>query len=99
MFRTAIAKSSNLRRGSHRISEYTAPDKVIVEYKAVTGTERGDPTKAAVKILDFSTAKGQDLLLRLPLGEDAFQSLKAFYLQRLADMDKLNSWSVGTNFD
>ncbi|KAF8188944.1 hypothetical protein K438DRAFT_1919755 [Mycena galopus ATCC 62051] len=98
MFRTSVAESTNLRRGSHRIAEYTAPDKVFVDYNAAAGTERGDPTKAAVKILDFVTSI-EDLPLRLPVGEDAFESLKAFYLQRLADMDKFKAWSVGTDFD
>jgi hypothetical protein len=99
MFRTSVAESSNLRRGSHRIPEYTVPDKVFVEYNAAAGTERGDPVKAAVKMLDFVTGHGQELPLRLPIGEDAFESLKAFHLQQLADMEKFKSWSVGTNFD
>ncbi|KAF7342981.1 Short-chain dehydrogenase/reductase family protein [Mycena venus] len=98
MFRTAVS-AGNLRRGTHRIAEYTAADKVITEYNAATGTEKGDPTKAAVRILDFVTAEGRELPLRLALGDDAFESVKAFHVQRLADMEKFRSWSVGTNFD
>ncbi|KAJ7748419.1 putative short-chain oxidoreductase [Mycena metata] len=99
MFRTSVSESSNLGRGSHRIPEYTVPDKVIVEYNAATGTERGDPTKAAVKIIDFISDTGRDLPLRLPLGEDAFEALKAFHLHRLDEIEKFKEWSVGTGFD
>jgi hypothetical protein len=52
-----------------------------------------------VRIFDFVTAEGRELLLRLALGDDAFEHVKAFHIQRLADMDKFKSWSVGTNFD
>ncbi|KAJ7336732.1 putative oxidoreductase,short chain dehydrogenase [Mycena albidolilacea] len=102
MFRTAVSDATNIRRGSNQIPEYkgTASDKVFVDYSARAGTERGDPTKAAVKILDFVTgAAGEDLPLRLPLGEDAFLDLKAFHVQRLADMERFKAWSVGTDFD
>ncbi|KAJ6545369.1 putative short-chain oxidoreductase [Mycena capillaripes] len=99
MFRTSVAESSNLRRGSHRIPEYTVPAKIFVEYNAAAGTERGDPTKAAVRILDFITREGRDLPLRLTVGDDAFENVKATLLQRLADMEKFKSCSVGTNFD
>ncbi|KAJ7805701.1 putative short-chain oxidoreductase [Mycena olivaceomarginata] len=88
MFRTAVSDATNIRRGSNQI-----PD-------AQAGTERGDPTKAAVKILDFvAGAVGEDLPLRLPLGEDAFPDLKAFHVQRLADIERFKAWSVGTDFD
>ncbi|KAJ6462562.1 short chain dehydrogenase [Mycena sanguinolenta] len=97
IFRTAAATSQ--QRGSHLIPEYTAGHKFIVEYNAAAGTERGDPTKAAVRILDFITAEGLNFPLRLPLGDDAYESLKKFYFERLADMEKFRTWSVGTNFD
>ncbi|KAJ6462583.1 putative oxidoreductase,short chain dehydrogenase [Mycena sanguinolenta] len=97
IFRTTVVAS--MQRGSHRIPEYTAANKLIVEYNAAAGTERGDPAKAAVRILDFITAEGLDLPLRLPLGDDAYESLKALYLERLADMEKFRTWSIGTNFD
>jgi hypothetical protein len=102
MFRTAVSDATNIRRGSNQIPEYkgTASDKVFVDYSAQAGTERGDPTKAAVKILDFvAGAVGEDLPLRLPLGEDAFPDLKAFHVQRLADIERFKAWSVGTDFD
>ncbi|KAJ7653884.1 putative short-chain oxidoreductase [Mycena polygramma] len=101
MFRTAVAESSNLRRGSHRIPEYTVPNKVIVEYSAAAGTEKGDTAKAAARIIDFVTGArdGQDLPLRLALGDDAFDYVRAFHVQRLADMDKFKEWSVGTNVE
>ncbi|KAF7367071.1 Short-chain dehydrogenase/reductase family protein [Mycena sanguinolenta] len=96
-FRTTVA--ATLRRGSCRIPEYTAADKLIVDYQAASGTELGDPAKAIVRILDFITTEGMDLPLRLPLGDDAYESLKRFYLERLADMEKFKAWSVGTNVD
>ncbi|KAJ7611423.1 putative short-chain oxidoreductase [Mycena polygramma] len=101
MFRTAVAESSNLRLGSHRIPEYTVPNKVIVEYSAAAGTEKGDTAKAAARIIDFVTGArdGRDLPLRLALGDDAFEYVRAFHVQRLADMDKFKEGSVGTNVD
>ncbi|KAJ7611420.1 putative short-chain oxidoreductase [Mycena polygramma] len=101
MFRTAVAEPSNLRRGSHRIPEYTVPNKVIVEYSAAAGTEKGDTAKAAARIIDFVTGArdGRDLPLRLALGDDAFEYVRAFHVQRLADMDKFKEWSVGTNVE
>lgn len=99
MFRTSVAESSNLRRGSHRIPEYKVPEEAMVWYSGQAGTERGDPRKGAAKIIDFITQPIRELPLRLPVGEDAFESLKAFHLQRLADMEKFKEWSVGTDFD
>ncbi|KAJ6462589.1 putative short-chain oxidoreductase [Mycena sanguinolenta] len=96
-FRTTIA--ATLQRGSHRIPGYTVADKVVVDYKAASGTERGDPAKAIARILDFITAEGLDLPLRLPLGDAAYENVKSFHLERLADMEKFKAWSVGTNFD
>ncbi|KAJ6471151.1 putative short-chain oxidoreductase, partial [Mycena vitilis] len=97
MFRTAVAESSNLRLGSRRIPEYTVPNKIITDYSAAAGTEKGDPAKAAAKIIDFITGDGHDLPLRLALGDDAFEYVRDFHVQRLADMDKYKEWSVGTN--
>ncbi|KAJ7895138.1 putative oxidoreductase,short chain dehydrogenase [Mycena olivaceomarginata] len=84
MFRTAVSDATNIRRGSNQIPEYK-------------GTASD---KAAVKILDFvAGAVREDLPLRLPLGEDAFPDLKAFHVQRLADIERFKAWSVGTDFD
>ncbi|KAJ7113802.1 putative short-chain oxidoreductase [Mycena epipterygia] len=99
IFRTSVAESSNLRRGSHRIHEYKAPAETMAWYSGQAGTERGDPRKGATKIIDFITQPGRELPLRLPVGEDAFESLKALRLQQLADMEKFKEWSVGTDFD
>ncbi|KAF7367070.1 Short-chain dehydrogenase/reductase family protein [Mycena sanguinolenta] len=97
LFRTTVA--STMRRGSRRIPGYTVADKVVVDYKAASGTEPGDPTKAMIKILDLITAEGIDLPLRFPLGDDAYENVKSFYLERLAEMEKFKVWSVGTNFN
>jgi hypothetical protein len=99
MFRTSVAEATNIRRGSNRIEEYEVPDKLFVEYSAAAGTERGDTLKAVVKIIDFVTNPGRKLPMRLPLGADAFEQLKAFHLQQLSDMETFKSWSLGTDVD
>ncbi|KAJ7302573.1 hypothetical protein DFH08DRAFT_722901, partial [Mycena albidolilacea] len=97
-FRTEVS-AGNLRHVTHRVPEYTVTDKLIAGFSAAMGTQKGDPNKAAVRIFDFVTAEGRELPLQLALGDDAFEHVKAFHIQRLADMDKFKSWSVGTNFD
>ncbi|KAJ7690352.1 serine 3-dehydrogenase [Mycena rosella] len=99
MFRTFVAASGNMLRGSNRIPGYTASDKVFVEYNAQAGTERGDTRKGAAKIIDLVTAPGRELPLRLPLGNDAFEDLKALRVQQLAEIEKFKKWSVATDFD
>ncbi|KAJ7099858.1 putative short-chain oxidoreductase [Mycena crocata] len=99
MFRTSVAESSNIKRGSNRVPEYTLPNEVFVAYNGAAGTERGDTRKGAEKIIDFVTAPERDLPLRLAVGEDSFAGLRAFYLERLADMDKFEAWSRGTDVD
>ncbi|KAJ7064874.1 putative short-chain oxidoreductase [Mycena amicta] len=99
MFRTPVSNSSNLRRGSNRIPAYTLADQVFAQYNAQTGTERGDPSKGALRIIDFVTQTETQLPLRLALGDDAFANLREFHLDRIAEMDKFEDWSVGTDFD
>ncbi|KAJ6623642.1 putative short-chain oxidoreductase [Mycena sp. CBHHK59/15] len=99
MFRASVAESSNLRYGSNRIEDYDIPQKIYTTYNAATGTERGDPAKAAVKIIDFVTEPGRELPLRLPVGEDTFDALKACHLKQISDMEKFKSWSIGTDFN
>ncbi|KAJ6603253.1 putative short-chain oxidoreductase [Mycena vulgaris] len=98
MFRTAVAESTNIRRGSHRIPEYTEPEKTMTWYTGQAGTERGDTRKGAAKIIDLVTGPGE-LPMRLALGEDAFENLKALRMQQLAEMEKFKTRSVGTDFD
>ncbi|KAJ7083453.1 putative short-chain oxidoreductase [Mycena epipterygia] len=98
-FRTSVTESSNLGWASNRIPEYTVPGQVLERFGAWEGTQRGDPKKAAVKIIDFVTEPGRELPLRLAVGDDAFENLKAFHLAQLADMEKFEAWSVGTDFN
>ncbi|KAJ7083455.1 putative short-chain oxidoreductase [Mycena epipterygia] len=99
LFRTSVAESSNLRRGSNRIPEYTASDQMMVWYSGQAGTEKGDPSKAAARIIDLVMKPGRELPLRLSLGKDAFENMKACRLEQLAEMEKFKLWSVGTDFD
>ncbi|KAJ6614752.1 hypothetical protein B0H10DRAFT_2262822 [Mycena sp. CBHHK59/15] len=64
----------------------------------LAGSEPGDPVKAAAKIIAFVTEPGRKLPLRFVVGNDAFDRLKAFYTQQLADMEEAKEWSTGTNF-
>ncbi|KAJ7103687.1 putative short-chain oxidoreductase [Mycena crocata] len=98
-FRTSVAASGSIRHGSNRIPEYEGSEKVFVEYNGASGTERGDPAKAAAKIIDLVTEPGRDLPLRLPLGEDVFESVQALNSRRAAELEKFKAWSVGTDFD
>lgn len=72
---------------------------MLERFGAGAGTQRGDPTKAAAKIIDFVTEPGRELPLRLAVGDDAFENLKAFHLAQLADMETFKTWSVGTDFN
>ncbi|KAF8179725.1 hypothetical protein K438DRAFT_1768758 [Mycena galopus ATCC 62051] len=94
--RTAVAESAG--RGLHRIPEYTLPYKAWINRIAAAGTERGDPPKAAVKILEFVTSAEQEFPLRL-FGDDSFENLKAFHQQRLHDIEQFKARSVGTDCD
>ncbi|KAF7325834.1 Short-chain dehydrogenase/reductase family protein [Mycena kentingensis (nom. inval.)] len=99
MFRTAVSTSTNLLRPSQRIPGYTLSTQITDAYLAASGTERGDPAKAAQRIIDFATqTEPSNLPLRLTIGEDAFADIHQRYLDRLADMERHKAWSLGTDF-
>ncbi|KAJ7625896.1 putative oxidoreductase,short chain dehydrogenase [Roridomyces roridus] len=100
-FSSAVGESSNVRRGSNRIAGYTAPDKVMVDFTAAAGTERGDTMKGSARIIDFVTAGGGKgrLPMRLTLGDDSYESVKGVRKQWMDEMEEFKSWGAGTDFD
>ncbi|KAJ7625900.1 retinol dehydrogenase 8 [Roridomyces roridus] len=92
-FSSAVGESSNVRRGSNRIAGYTVPDKVMVDFTAAAGTERGDTMKGSARIIDFVTANGGQgrLPMRLTLGDDSYENVKGVRAQWMDEMEEFKS--------
>lgn len=81
------------------IEGYTAAHGTVDFMTNNTASQLGDPAKAAANIIAFvADPKRTQLPLRFVVGDDAFDSLKAFYTQQLADMEVAKPLSVGTNY-
>ncbi|KAF7327856.1 Short-chain dehydrogenase/reductase family protein [Mycena kentingensis (nom. inval.)] len=99
MHRTSVAKPTNIKRatGVPPGPPYVASTQAMDGYVAIADSVTGDPAKAAQHIVDFVT-QTTELPLRLPMGDATFEGLRQFYTERLADIEKHKSWSVGTDF-
>lgn len=94
-FRTDFAGRS-ARHGAP-IADY-APvlDGARAQFRAMHGTQPGDPARAAEAII---TLVGMpDPPLRLPLGAPAFDRIRARLTERLTDLDDVEAWGRATDF-
>ncbi|KAF8191567.1 hypothetical protein K438DRAFT_2139048 [Mycena galopus ATCC 62051] len=88
-FHTEVLKFTNVSRAVKFIKGYELAHGFINYTGKMAGLEPGDPAKATKNIIEFVADPEcrHQLLLRFVIGEDVFVSLKAFYTQRLADME------------
>jgi NAD(P)-dependent dehydrogenase (short-subunit alcohol dehydrogenase family) len=63
------------------------------------GQQAGDPEKAARAIAELVSRPGQDLPLRLPLGSDAVDGIRAKLAAIAADVDQTEELARATAFD
>ncbi|KAJ7184455.1 short-chain oxidoreductase [Mycena filopes] len=98
-FRTAVLLSTNLVHAAKVVEGYQVAHGTMEVIGKQAGVEPGDPAKAAANIIQFLTdPKRTQLPLRFVIGDDAFASVKAFYVQQLADLDAAEELSTGTNY-
>ncbi|KAJ6614766.1 hypothetical protein B0H10DRAFT_1950452 [Mycena sp. CBHHK59/15] len=74
-FRT---EATNAGLPAKQIEGYQLAHHVVDLLSKAAGSELGDPTKAAARIIAFVTEPGRKLPLRFVVGDDAFDSLKGF---------------------
>ncbi|KAJ7491123.1 dehydrogenase [Mycena latifolia] len=98
-FRTEVLQSTNVGRAAKFIEGYQLVHGVIDYMSKAAGSEAGDPVKGAQRIIAFvADPERKQLPLRFVVGDDAFDSLKAFYTQQLADLEEAKQQSTGTNY-
>ncbi|KAJ6587374.1 3-oxoacyl-reductase [Mycena sp. CBHHK59/15] len=97
-YRTSVAESGNLKIAANKIDGYEGAHEWIETFNKSAGTERGDVRIAASKIIELiSVDPGRPLPMRLALGEDAYESMKAFHARELENLEKWKSFITGTD--
>ncbi|KAF5393148.1 hypothetical protein D9757_001324 [Collybiopsis confluens] len=98
-FRTSVA-SSNSKGPQNTIQDYEAAHDWHKMFQERSGTELGDPNKAARKLLDLVTLNTEKSLpVRFALGDDAVNLIRKALKQRLTELDEWQSFGIGTNVD
>lgn len=95
-FRTSFSGAGLVE--SAELPDYTGtvgPTRAMI--KGIDGTQPGDPAKAAAAIVQAVT--GPDAPLRLPLGSDAVDGIRAHADQQLADLARYESVSRNVAVD
>ncbi|GAA4672456.1 SDR family NAD(P)-dependent oxidoreductase [Frondihabitans cladoniiphilus] len=97
-FRTDFLESDSVRVAEGRIADYASlldPLRSFVE--GGSGTQPGDPAKAAAAILTFVESGAE--AFRLPLGEDALAAVAAKLEQVAADLEVVRALGFTTDHD
>ncbi|EEB89874.1 hypothetical protein MPER_11984 [Moniliophthora perniciosa FA553] len=100
-FRTAVA-GSNTKHPANQIEEYADAHEFLTIFNRGSGQERGDPEKAAKKLLDLISLKGDDgLPIKLParfsLGEDAVSHFQRILREQLREAEEWKEYGIGTD--
>jgi NAD(P)-dependent dehydrogenase (short-subunit alcohol dehydrogenase family) len=105
-FRTSLLnQGSNTIVAQRHIADYDQSAGVVLEkLKAVDGKQPGDPVKAAQRIVDVLTLSGsaagrKEVPLRLALGKDAYEGIKAKCESSLAHLEEWKDLTLGTEHD
>ncbi|KAJ7491127.1 putative short-chain oxidoreductase [Mycena latifolia] len=98
-FRTDVLKPTNVGRAAKFIEGYQLVHAVIDYMSNAAGSEAGDPVKGAQRIIALvADPERKQLPLRFACGDDAFDGLKVFYTQQLADLEEAKLLSTGTSY-
>ncbi|KAK4502067.1 hypothetical protein PRZ48_007878 [Zasmidium cellare] len=86
------------------VEEYPIVKQVLERFKAVAGTQNGDPAKAAERIVEVVSGQGiagslKGKVLRLPLGTDCVGRFEAKIESLKGDLEKTRSVAGSTDFD
>jgi NAD(P)-dependent dehydrogenase (short-subunit alcohol dehydrogenase family) len=106
-FRTALLnQGTNTFIAAKQIADYdkTPAAAAIAHHAAVDGKQAGDPVKGAQRIVDVLTlsgsAKGRSQVpVRLALGQDAYEGIKAKCESQLKELEEWKDLSLGTEHD
>ncbi|KAJ7784955.1 putative short-chain oxidoreductase [Mycena maculata] len=97
-FRTSVAEAGNTKTAGATIEGYRGAHEWVESFCRGAGKERGDTKIAAAKIVEFVSVGPQRALpMRLPIGEDAYENMKAFYVRNLGDVEAWREVSTGTD--
>ncbi|KAI3604517.1 short-chain oxidoreductase [Moniliophthora roreri] len=102
-FRTAVA-GPNTKHPANQIEGYDSAHEFLTIFNAGSGKERGDPDKAAKKLLDIIGLEGDDgLPLRLParlaMGEDAIRHTPRILREQLREAEEWREYGSGTDIE
>jgi NAD(P)-dependent dehydrogenase (short-subunit alcohol dehydrogenase family) len=103
--RVMIVEPSRFRTGFHDSLEFTEAVEaygdslaaIRTDMAGIAGRQEGDPDKAARIIADL--VAGDDVPLRLPLGAEAVQRLRAAHRDGLAEIERLADLARSADFD
>ncbi|EEB91705.1 hypothetical protein MPER_09899, partial [Moniliophthora perniciosa FA553] len=103
-FRTALA-GSNMELPANPIDEYDSAHEFLTVVQRESGQDfRGDPDKAAKKLLDVVTLKDDDgrphrLPAHLAMGEDAVGHTPRILREQLKEAEEWREYGSGTDVD
>jgi hypothetical protein len=104
-FRTALLNQGSTLIAQRHIADYDQSAGATLELlKAVDGKQPGDPKKGVQRIVDVLTLSGsaagrKEVPVRLALGKDAYESIKAKCESSLALLEEWKDLSLGTEHD
>ncbi|KAF2172615.1 hypothetical protein M409DRAFT_62382 [Zasmidium cellare ATCC 36951] len=86
------------------VDEYPVVKQVLERFKAVAGTQKGDPAKAAERIVEVVSGSGpagglKGKLLRLPLGRDCLGRFEAKIESLRRDVEAAREVAGSTDFE
>lgn len=105
-FRTSLlSQGTNTMVAQRHIGDYDqTAGAVLAQLKAADGKQPGDPVKAAQLIVDVLTLSGsaagrKEVPVRLALGQDAYEAIKAKCQSSLTLLEEWKDLSLGTEHD
>ncbi|KAJ5522780.1 hypothetical protein N7513_013353 [Penicillium frequentans] len=104
-FRTQMMSPENVKHGApNRLPEYEELNNLIkINLDTANGAQPGDPKKACDIVVEAVRGEGRcagkELPLRLPVGPDTFEAMRASCNERLAICAEWDGITSDTNFD
>ncbi|CAD6579485.1 MAG: hypothetical protein ASARMPREDX12_000860 [Alectoria sarmentosa] len=102
MFRTSSLTTGSHRNNNSGREDYAALNETMGAAHSMQGTQRGDPTKMVVRVVDLVTgtglAEGKPMPETLPMGIDAVQAIRLKCEKTLRNLQDWEEMSCGTDY-
>lgn len=102
MFRTSSLTTRSHRNNNSGREDYVALNETMGAAHSMQGTQRGDPTKMVVRVVDLvkgtGLAEGKPMPETLPMGIDAVQAIRLKCEKTLRNLQDWEEMSCGTDY-